>query len=225
MQQSCTTDGSCRFCAQYTLRTQANVWGSAWGEEYGQSSDVIVETGSLLVIAGLGALAEGYVLLLPKDHYLSIGALPQEQMSEFVRLKDAIGSLIRRLYGQVVFFEHGMSSSNRAGGCTDHAHLHACPCDIDFRLYLRRNFSEQQINDLGELSEVAQADIPYLFYEDVTGNKYVYPLSEHIPSQYLRKVWAQCVGKPQEWNWAVFIGEENVARTINRLRDAPLVAG
>jgi diadenosine tetraphosphate (Ap4A) HIT family hydrolase len=191
-----------------------------WGERFGQSSDVIMEAEALLVVAGLGALTEGYVLLLPKAHYLSIGKLPQDEMSELVRVKDAVGSLIKRLYGQVVFFEHGMSSSNRGGGCTEHAHLHVCPCSTDFRPYLRCNFPERQISHLSELSEIAQADIPYLFYENVTGAKFVYPLSEHIPSQYLRKVWAQCVGKPQEWNWAEHIGEDNIARTIQRLRDA-----
>lgn len=213
------TDDGCRFCTQYTLRTRPCVWAS-WGEKYGQSSDMIAETRSLYIIAGLGALTEGYLLLLPKVHYLSIGSLTQTELAELVAVKEVVARYIRQFYGPAVFFEHGSSSINRAGGCTDHAHLHVCPSDSDFRPYLRSTFREQKISGLEELGQYAKADIPYLFYENAHGDKYVYALDEYIPSQFLRKVWAKCVGKPGQWNWSEFIGEENIARTISRMRDA-----
>lgn len=219
IRQKYVVDDSCILCTQFVLHTRPSIWAKQ-GKKYAQSSDLLAETDSCLVVAGLGALAEGYVILLPKSHYLSIGALPQEQMSEFVELKNHIGMLLKRLYGDIIFFEHGESSSNRAGKSVVHAHLHACPCNADFRLHLQHRFSEKQISALSDLRDYGTADIPYLFYENVLGEKFVYVVSEHLPSQYLRRLWAQEVGRPRQWNWRVHTGEKNVARTISRIQDA-----
>jgi hypothetical protein len=129
-----------------------------------------------------------------------------------------VGLLIKRLYGHSTFFEHGTSAANPAGASTDHAHMHLIPCDTDFRPRLRRSFEEVQIGSLEELNVLAQSGTPYLFYENAAGEMHVYPLSQPIPSQYLRRVWAESVGKPQEWDWREFVGEENVACTIKNLR-------
>ncbi len=211
------TSEKCTFCAQYVLHTQANVW-SKIGNKYGQTSDIILETNNCLAIAGFGALTEGYVLILPKVHYLSIGALPHEYLSEVTELKETIGTMIVDLYGQVTFFEHGMSSCSFSGGCIAHAHIHAIPCISDFRPHLQLDFPEIQINDLSELSKFAEANISYIFYENVSKDKFVYIATETTPSQYLRKLWANFARKPEEWNWGIFVGKENVARTIERMR-------
>ncbi len=221
---SCNTSAKCTFCAQYVLHTRANVW-SRFGEKYGQSSDIILETSNCLAVAGLGALTEGYVLIFPKDHYLSIGAIPHEQISEITRLKEVIGTMIEHLYGQVVFFEHGMSTRGYSGGCIDHAHIHSIPCRTNFRPYFQPDFPETQINDLHELSRFAEADTSYMFYENVSKDKFVYTSTEQIPSQYFRRLWAHCVGRPEEWDWGMFIGERNIARTISRMRQYLLNAG
>jgi predicted house-cleaning noncanonical NTP pyrophosphatase (MazG superfamily)/diadenosine tetraphosphate (Ap4A) HIT family hydrolase len=211
-------DASCTFCAQYVLRTQENFWRQ-WGQRFGQESDVIIETDQLLVIAGLGALVEGYVLLLPRDHYLSIGALPKDQISEIAKAKGILSSRLRHLYGQIICFEHGMSSFGKAGGCIDHAHIHMIPCDHDFRTYLQSSFPEYKLTNLTELDRFAQATSGYLYYEDSGGSMFVYTPNSQLPSQYLRRMWAQFMERPHEWDWGLYIGEENVAQTINRLRD------
>lgn len=221
IKQKYVVDDSCIFCSQFVLRTCPSIWAKR-GKKCAQSSDLLMENDSCLVVAGLGALAEGYVILFPKSHYFSIGALPQEQLSEFAKLKNYIGTLLKQLYGNVIFFEHGESSSNRAGKSIVHAHLHACPCDADFRPHLQHRFSEKQISVLSDLRNYGDADIPYLFYENVFEEKFVYTILEHLPSQYLRRLWAQVVGKPRQWNWREHIGEKNVARTISRIRDALL---
>lgn len=217
MRRSCSADELCTFCAQYVLGTKANSW-SLWGERHGQSSDILWETETLLLIAGLGALTEGYVLLLPKAHYLSIGSMPQEELAEFVSVQACVRSLLKCTYGEIIFFEHGMSSRNRAGGCVEHAHLHGCPSTADFRPFLRQHLEERPIHGFGDLRVLAQEDMPYLFYEDQAGSRFVYPVTEFLPSQFFRKLWAVSVGKAAEWDWAASMGEENVARTIERLR-------
>jgi diadenosine tetraphosphate (Ap4A) HIT family hydrolase len=211
-------NNACTFCAQYVLHTEPYFW-SRWGKNYDQSSDVIVESNSLVVVAGLGALVEGYVLILPKIHYLSIGAIPPSEMAELMKVKDKVRSLIGQLYGPVTLFEHGTSPSHQAGGCINHAHLHVFPCNADFRPHLGIHV-EHRLSAIDELSEFASASIPYLYYENADGDMFAYEVSEHLPSQYLRRIWAKSIGKPQEWDWAVFVGEEQVAKTIAQLRSA-----
>ncbi|AFY38379.1 histidine triad (HIT) protein [[Leptolyngbya] sp. PCC 7376] len=211
------TSHKCTFCAQYVLHTHAIAW-SKIGQEYGQFSDVILETDNCLAIAGFGALTEGYVLIIPKDHYLSVGGLPKKLMSEFIAVKQIIGDSIKKIYGQVAFFEHGMSTCSLSGGCIDHAHIHAIPCKTDFRAHLQIDFPEIQISDIFELSKFSNANISYIFYENIFEEKFVYVATETIKSQYIRRLWAGSIGKPKEWNWGIFIGEKNIARTIEKIR-------
>jgi hypothetical protein len=80
---------------------------------------------------------------------------------------------------------------------------------------LRQHLEEQPIAGLEALSAFARSNAPYLFYENQPGKQLVYPVTEALPAQYLRKVWAAA-----EWNWSEHIGEERVAATIRTLRAA-----
>ena len=119
--------------------------------------------------------------------------------------------------GKSLFLNIGMSNCSFSGGCIDHAHIHAIPCSLDFRSHLQLDFPEVKINDLNALSMFAKANISYIFYEDSFKNKFVYIATEKTQSQYLRRLWARLTGKPKEWNWGVFIGQENIAQTIEQM--------
>lgn len=210
---------SCPYCVNHVPRNEQNFW-SRWGKKYGQESDIIWRNGDFIIIAGLGALSEGYVILLPREHILSLGMLSEEGMPKFIQIKNEIRAVLCSLYGPITFFEHGMSSCGHAGGCVDHAHLHAFPCQNDFRPYLQQDLRETKVASLLDLREYAISDIPYLFYENPLQEKYVYTFDGHLPSQYFRRLWAQFVGRPDEWDWGVFLFEENIAKTIYKVRSA-----
>lgn len=207
---------TCTICNQYVFHSQKNFWAKSYGEKYGHKSDIIRETAHFLAIAGIGALTKGYVLLFPKQHITSIGALPEYLFSELRRENRIIREALLDLYGSAVFFEHGTSSSCNYGSCIEHAHFHALPSAIDFRRFLSE-FTETPIQDISELEEYR--DNGYLYYENTEEAKFVYTTSIPIGSQYFRRIWARTVGKADEWHWQVFIGEENVACTINDLRN------
>lgn len=207
---------SCSFCEQYILKTKRSFW-SKYGKKYGQFTDIILDTDQFLAMTGLGALTEGYLLIIPKRHYRSIGAIPEEKFAELSEFCEKIRKIIEHLYGPVVLFEHGMSKCHFAGGCIDHAHIHFIPCTKDFRSTLQNDFKEKKIENYDELSEFTTSHTPYFFYENARREKYVYNVHKDVPSQYFRRLWAESIGRPNEWDWGVFIGEENIARTINKI--------
>ena len=211
----------CTFCDQYVERTTPNFWAAKWGRKYGQTSDVIYESNYFLVVAGLGALLEGYVLLIAKTHYLSIAKLPQLMIDDLESLKRCIRSAIEESYtSSVVFFEHGaITESKRAGCCIDHVHIHAFPCEIDLKPTLEKHLpKENQIHSLKELSKFAKTNLPYIFYENKSGEMFVYETQVRMPSQFVRKIWAEAIERSDEWDWALFTGEKEVANTITTLK-------
>lgn len=210
----------CPFCSQYSIKNAPNQWGSNWGKKYQQDSDIIYETDDLLLITGLGALSEGYVLILPKLHYLSMADLSEKMMDSLLSLKARVRAFLEKEYGvPVVFFEHGVRGEEaRGGACIDHAHLHAVPCKADFRCVLSKDFSETKIYSLRDIQIKIKPNVQYILYEDGKEQIFVYQTQSKIPSQYIRRVWANVIGKPDEWDWSIYIGNNNIAKTLARFR-------
>lgn len=212
------TDAECTFCSQYATRSRQNFWATGWGYKYNQSTDVLWETESLVVAAGLGALAEGYVLIIPKLHYLSVREMPSTLISEVTDLKVRLRARIEALYGPMVFVEHGTASEERRGGsCIDHVHVHAFPCSTELGSLLRVSFPEIRLHSLHDLKTVSNGESAYILLEDQRGGMFYYDTGNQAHSQFVRRLWAKSVGKAGEWDWAVFIGERNMANTIQHL--------
>jgi diadenosine tetraphosphate (Ap4A) HIT family hydrolase len=97
-------DRRCVFCAHDTL-------------------DVVLEaTDHFLVIADHAPLAEGHLLIVPRDHYACYGALPLEFDEEALELREHVSDFLTATYRAPIFFEHGVFRQT-----VFHAHLHALP--------------------------------------------------------------------------------------------------
>lgn len=97
-------DGRCVFCAHDSLDV------------------VLAETEHFLVIADHAPLAEGHLLIVPRDHYACYGALPQSFDDEARELRERASRFLTDTYRTPIFFEHGVFRQT-----VFHAHLHALP--------------------------------------------------------------------------------------------------
>jgi diadenosine tetraphosphate (Ap4A) HIT family hydrolase len=97
-------DARCVFCAHAALDV------------------VITETEHFLLIADHAPLAEGHLLIVPRDHYACYGALPSEFDDEAHDLRERVTRFLRATYRAPIFFEHGVFRQT-----VFHAHLHALP--------------------------------------------------------------------------------------------------
>lgn len=200
----------CRYCR--FINPDFPVKHSAWNTP-------VLESANFTVVPSLGHLVPGWLLIIPRFHYTSLGALSPDLLREFLILKTESESLLNSIYGPVVKFEHGSCSHVKAGACIDHAHMHLVPTAEDFGSHLAHRFSGKRLTDIGRISSKC-ASQPYLLYENAMGVATVYetPL---LPSQFMRMLIAQRLGVPERYDWRKYHGVDELrmfCRDLESLR-------
>src|SRR5260370_1238798 len=81
----------------------------AWNEP-------LFESTNFVVIPSLGALIQGWLLLVPRKHHICMGSLAEDSLHEMLQMKAAIASVMQQEYGSVCAFEHGPSKQQSQVG-------------------------------------------------------------------------------------------------------------
>jgi ATP adenylyltransferase len=201
----------CVFCSQINGGSARAPWNQA-----------ILESENFLVVPSLGSLVAGWTLLLPKRHYLSMGALPNDLRNEAESLQSKVECLLRSQFHEpLVAFEHGPSAAKHGTGCgVDHAHLHILPIACEL-LALASPFvpygTEWKPAGWEERAVAYNSGLDYLFLkqDDCPG---VISVASDFGSQVFRKAIAAHLGKPAEFNWREHPRHEVALQTTARLR-------
>jgi ATP adenylyltransferase len=136
----------CTFCAELLGKETNNLLRVVLGEGY--TTRVVRESKNFVVLPTIGPIVEGYLLIVPKQHYLSFGHIPAQHFREFMNLKEETRQVLREVYTTPIFFEHGPISESKRGGCSvEHAHLHAVPANVDLLDQLQMGFRGRSINN------------------------------------------------------------------------------
>ncbi|MFH1134163.1 MAG: hypothetical protein V1735_06765 [Nanoarchaeota archaeon] len=194
---------------------------------------VLLETGNFFVAPSLGQIgAEGYLMVLTKEHVLGMGSLPESQYAELQEVTEKARRAISTEYGVASHvFEHGPKcGSFHGGGCLDHAHHHVVPDgDIadELALDLMRRMHDQgqffrvdRSDSLARAAEILHAgESSYLVAEAPDGRMFIVEVNFFLPSQYCRRLIAEKRGLRQwQWDWGQFPERDSVKRTADRLR-------
>ena len=174
------------------------------------------------MIPGLGAQVEGYVLIVPNEH---VSAEAELSPASRVRLEDVkrdVGHLLNQAYGPCVFFEHGacVTPYGSGGACIDHVHVHALPTEAQIVQLAGRDLDFQPLPPRSHLGEWRGR--PYVAVEDQSGRRFV-ASGDRVPGQFMRRIIAEAIGSPQEWDYEAFPHHERMRSTVERLR--PLFDG
>jgi diadenosine tetraphosphate (Ap4A) HIT family hydrolase len=200
----------CEFCDEFAGGS-ANSFAAHYAHEV--ASRTIIEQDGFRAMPSLGQIVPGYLLLVPKHHYVALADMSSDQLNSAEALKAELADQMRYKYRRCLFFEHGARTPN-AGGCgISHAHLHVVPfpAERDPVEHLLRTFPFQEVSTLLELKRI-QSGRSYLYYESVRGNRYVfYP--PFIPSQYIRRLLAETLGI-RRWDWRHCGREERFISTL-----------
>ena len=189
---------------------------------YGKNPEnrLILERDGFIAIPSIGQMVEGYLLIVTKQHYTSMGSLPVDDLNELNTIMEEVRGLLADTYGRPIFFEHGSMKDVNSGGCgIDHAHIHAVPLpdNTDVLPDIQEALEGVEIASLADLSERARQNKPYLFYENQKGIKYLFDV-KNIPCQYMRRILGKRLGC-QEWDWRTYGREEKLISTLARLRN------
>ncbi|MBW2996603.1 HIT domain-containing protein [Candidatus Woesearchaeota archaeon] len=183
---------------------------------------VIKETDNFFTIPTLGQFVEGYLLIIPKNHYTCFGALPDNLLKEYSILKKEIGEIYELVYEKPIYFEHGPPDSNKRGGCcVDHAHMHVIPKNINLVPEIARHFNVQKLKYITELRTKYRNGANYLFFENTEGEMYACDV-DLVPSQYLRQVIAIKLGMNDKWDWRQYPFFHNIKKCQERLTEVCL---
>lgn len=188
---------SCRFCGIINGKYQ-----------YSGIDEPIASNNEYIAIASIGALVEGWTLIIPKTHELSMrNSYGKTALSNLI--ESLLPSLTQK-YGPLVAFEHGANKEGSITACgTDHAHLHIVP--LGSTLLPELNQSELKwllcnSSDVANKSDKRE----YLFYIDLcTTNTWQDPIGylhvlEHPISQFFRQIIAKRLGSLDMSDYKLF---------------------
>jgi hypothetical protein len=139
-------------------------------------------------------------MIVPKEHFNCIAALPKPSISEAVSIINKLKNFYQTRYGKkLIFFESGAGSlTDHSGGCIVHAHIHVLTESLAFDKRIR----EEVKLELSSKQDHSSADkeFGYVWYMNGEGKQYLSnrPL---LPSQFLRYLYSSCENISQQWNW------------------------
>lgn len=181
----------------------------------------IAESENFVAFASVGALVDGWVLIVPRTHVLSLSAIAREWQSELDDLAERLSTLLQNEYGtSVARFEHGSSEPMQSVGCgVDHAHLHLVALGFDVIEETAMQHPHLKVLDhCGGIPAVASIakGRSYIFMRNGEGREALI-LNAESESQLLRRVIAARVGAAERWNWREYPHSERADRCGCRL--------
>ena len=183
----------------------------------------LVGSANFVVLPSLGALVEGWVLVVPKEHFLSLAALPDSLIPEMRDLRRMLCERLQRIYGPVAAFEHGPAGKQCTVGCgVDHAHLHVVPVDFDLSVAVAPYLPPGSIWSEAGLTDcrvAVQEGDDYLYLEQPIDRARMVR-HRNLESQLFRRAIAARLGMPDEFNWRNNPQIANVDRTIRAFKTA-----
>ena len=142
---------TCRFCDI----GDGNYYYSGIDEPFASNDKFIA-------IASIGALVQGWSLIIPKAHQLSMRNIYADSM--FCDLVNSVLSSMFYHYGHLVAFEHGANEEGSITACgTDHAHLHIVPMGKSLLTEHERS-GQQWVQCRASEIAISSEENEYLFY-------------------------------------------------------------
>lgn len=207
----------CTFCAELNKGSDRARWNRP-----------LAMTEHFVVVPSLGSLVEGWVLIVPKDHFLSMGAMRVGLRSEIDTLEQRIKDSLHAQYGKpVIAFEHGPSAAKHGTGCgVDHAHLHLVPTECDVLKYALPLVPgpttwacSGKDNGWAARTEAYNNGQDYLYLKP-DGKEPVIASSSDFGSQVFRRAISKYLGRESEFNWRDHPRIDTVLQTIQTLGPA-----
>lgn len=189
---------------------------------------IIYSSPHFYVTSELGALKQGYLMIVPKQHILSVAQFYPALMVEYNQVCKDLEYILQGAYPEasgVTFMEHGSAP----GGITSHkksivhAHTHVV---TDFQLsdHHKRMVKLTPIDDISLASETH-----YFSYQEGSDGQLMICMDNnvYVQRQFPRQVMAEDLKlAPGQYNWRKVGFEENVHATLfhvfNYLKNAEL---
>jgi len=186
---------------------------------------ILYETSSFVVTPTVGALKEGWTLVISKRHMPAMGALTEGELSELNQLVIRVRNLMESMYGFVVIFEHGPACEGTTFGCgIDHAHLHVVPLRVALAPLVENelpfHIMWEPVMDFRDLSQIHLQKTSYLYILENGRSVGIAARLQDIPSQFMRRVIANYLGTPHLYDYRRYKFRQNTVAALQQLEAA-----
>lgn len=179
---------------------------------------IVYESANFYVVPELGALKQGYLMIVPKKHILSVAQFPEEMMPEYQEVcRDVEQILLKTFKGKMVcFLEHGSGPSGKTSHKKSivHAHTHVV---VDFML--KNKFKEMvQLKPCDDISQAS--NVHYFSYQEGANGQLMISMDPrvYVQRQFPRQVMADELGlAPDQYNWRWYEFDEVTDATLFHL--------
>jgi len=207
----------CRFCnivdADGNIATNKDENQPIWSDD------------GYFALASIGALIEGWVLIIPKTHVFSMKECYKEE--GFINFTNEMLYVMNNQYNKsFIAFEHGANKCESETSCgTNHAHLHIIPYQNSLYEDMRSQGLVWKKCKSSQISSYV-GNNEYLFYTEISANSawsdpegFVHIL-EYPISQFFRKLIANQLNCPDKYNYKQYPRIDTAIKTKNILSEA-----
>lgn len=166
---------------------------------------VLYESKNFYVVPGLGAFFDGYVMIVPKNHVMSIAEVNEEIFDEFLQVLNDWRFILESVYHKKIFvFECGSGQNGGGKHATSivHAHVHLAPTDMPVLSCVQTSGLHPALIEPNDLLR-DYGKYPYMLYIDQHDNWFITSDPKtYFPRQHPRQILADYMGlAPEEYNW------------------------
>lgn len=168
---------------------------------------ILYESENYFVVPGTGAFFAGYVMIVPKEHVMSMAEMAEkdeELYEEFLRVLNDMRFILESVYHKKIFvFECGSGRGGAGKHETSivHAHVHLAPSDIPVLKAVHKSGLYPAL--INPKSLKFYGEYPYMLYIDQEDNWFIVSDPDtYFPRQHPRQILADYMGLPEgEYNW------------------------
>lgn len=165
------------------------------------------------IIAALGALVPGHVLIVSRRHASSVASLDPPELSELaVLIEDWASRIASKCEIEALIFEHGMRSGAPAMGCIEHAHVQLMPWQ---ELRGLTEPTDRAVTGVLELPSAVAGGGGYLL---VGRTRKAFLRSDAgLNSQHFRRAICKAQGRSAEWDYLLYPNHDAMDETMRLL--------
>jgi len=178
---------------------------------------IIEESDNFIVLPTIGALVEGYLMIVSKKHINSMSELKENEKIEYEFLIEKYRNKFKNIYNKFpIVFEHGspINDSDMKASSVMHAHTHIVNHKFINEESIVKNLNFKILENLNYLSKEQN----YIMYINPENICYVSYNFEPV-SQIMRKIIAKDLGYENKFDWKKEIFIENINSTIKKFTE------
>lgn len=173
---------------------------------------IIYEGEYFYVLPSVGALVDGYVLIVSKRHVESSICLNQIELNEYKYLINKFQNIFKKIYGKMpIVFEHGTFDKYSASSVV-HAHTHIVNVNFKNEKDILEKYNFFEISDFNLIDKSRN----YIKY--INGDKIYVTYDFPFVSQLMRILIADEIGISDKYDWKSEKFISNIVSTIEKLK-------